>query len=79
MKHNFKRRHVYLIEIALLLIGVLCADVMMRDNQQNAIKRGHDILSTQPSSQTLTKRSQTGQLKKATVITSDAERLSCLD
>lgn len=49
MKIHLKRRHIYLIEVVLLLLGALFTDFIMYDNQQNAIKRGDKILASNNS------------------------------
>ena len=53
MKKVIENKIVYLIEIALIVIWLLCAVVVIQDNKEDARLRGNQILSRRQSHHTL--------------------------
>lgn len=52
MKKVIENKIVYLIEIAPIVIGLLCAVVVIQDNKEDARLRGNQILSRRQSHHT---------------------------
>ena len=49
MEKMVERKIVYLIELVLVILGLLCFAVVIKNNKEDALKRGNQILSRRES------------------------------
>lgn len=49
MEKMVERKIVYLIELVLIILGLLCIAVVIKNNKEDALKRGNQILSRRES------------------------------
>ena len=53
MKKIIENKIIYLIEIALIIIGLLCIAVVVQNNKEDALNRGKQILLRRESHHTV--------------------------
>ena len=63
MKKIIENKIVYLIEIALIIIGLLCIAVVVKNKKEEALHRGNQILSHHGSYHTVVQSKKTEHSK----------------